>query len=164
MWAQMWICRKSLGQARLSGNCTVTPGSAILVGESGRLMVPMEKCLVHLVPVHKLALPADISDTEFGNLGAKHQAFDGSPGLRVCVIVGRSFVDDLVFTFWLTWCKCEALGSLSFMLRIERCLHGCVFPLGARMCKDSWRNHCYPNERATQNLNRAFVRIFGNVI
>ena len=61
MWAQMWICRKSLGQA----------GSAILVGESGRLMVPMEKCLVHLVRVHKLVLPADISDSEFGNLGAK---------------------------------------------------------------------------------------------
>ena len=70
MWAQMWISRKSLGQARLSGTCpTLTPGSAILVGESGRLMVPVEKCLVHLVPVHKLVLPVDVSDTEFGNLG-----------------------------------------------------------------------------------------------
>ena len=129
----MWIRRKSLGRARLSGTCpTLTPGSAILVGESGRLMV-------HLVPVHKLVLPADLSDTEFGNFGAK----------------GRWAIFAV---------RVKLSGSLSFMLRVEGCLYGCVFTLGARMCKDSWRNHCYPNERATQNLNRASVRIFGNVI
>ena len=61
---------QNLGRARLSVKCpTVTPGSAILVGELGRLLVPMEKCLVHLVPLHKLVLPVDVSDTEFGNLG-----------------------------------------------------------------------------------------------
>ena len=77
-------------------------------------MVLMEKCLAHLVLVHQLVLPADISDTEVGNLGAKHHAFDGSPGLRVCVIFGRSFVGDLVFTFWLTWCKREVFGESFF--------------------------------------------------
>ena len=32
-------------------------------------------------------------------LRGEHHAFDGSPGLRVCVIVGRSFVDDVVLAF-----------------------------------------------------------------
>ena len=61
---------QNFGRARLSVKCpTVTPGSAIVVGELKRLMVPLEKCLVHLVPLHKLVLPAAISDTEFGNFG-----------------------------------------------------------------------------------------------
>ena len=87
--------------------CDFGGGVGAAHGASGKMLGPFGAC-------RKLVLPADISDTEFGNLGAKHQAFDGSPGLRVCVIVGRSFVDDLVFTFWLTCCKCEAFGESFF--------------------------------------------------
>ena len=46
--------------------------------ELGRSMVPMEECLVHLVPLRKLALPSDISDTEFGKFEGNHHAVRGS--------------------------------------------------------------------------------------
>ena len=47
----------------------VTPGCRIVVGELKRLMVPMEKCLVHLVPVHRLAWPAGLSDANISDFG-----------------------------------------------------------------------------------------------
>ena len=40
-----------------------------LVGELKRLMVPMEKCLVHLIPVHRLAWPAGLSDANISDFG-----------------------------------------------------------------------------------------------
>ncbi len=62
---------QSLGRVRLRrDSCpTVTPGCLMLLGDLGRLMIPLEKCLVHLVPLHDLVLPSDLTDSDFAILG-----------------------------------------------------------------------------------------------
>ena len=56
----------------------------------------MEECLVHLVPLRKLALPSDISDTEFGKFGGTTMQ---SGAQSSC---DRAIIRDGL-TFWLTW-------------------------------------------------------------
>ena len=62
---------QGLGRARfLQDACpTVTPGARIWVTELGRFMVPMEKILIHMIPVHDLDWPSDLSDNDIMDLG-----------------------------------------------------------------------------------------------
>lgn len=61
---------QGLGRARPVHLCpTVTPKGRIVVGELGRLMTPMEKLLVHLLPVHTLQFPPNLSDSDIEDLG-----------------------------------------------------------------------------------------------
>lgn len=61
---------QGLGRARPMQLCpTVTPRGLIVVGELGRLMSPMEKLLVHLLPVHSLKLPPSLTDRDIADLG-----------------------------------------------------------------------------------------------
>ena len=47
----------------------MTPGARIWVTELGRFMVPMEKILIHMIPVHDLDWPSDLSDNDIMDLG-----------------------------------------------------------------------------------------------
>jgi site-specific DNA-cytosine methylase len=48
---------------------TVTPSGQIAVTSLGRMLVPMDKLLVHGFPVHRMSFPASISDSELGMIG-----------------------------------------------------------------------------------------------
>ena len=57
-------------RTRLRPLCpTVTPNARIVIGAQGRLMTPIEKCLVHLVPVDELRWPASLTDRDVARLG-----------------------------------------------------------------------------------------------
>ena len=61
---------QSVGWSRARDVCpVVTPGSRIVVGELKRLVLPIEKCLVHLVPVHTLRWPSCLQDSDIADLG-----------------------------------------------------------------------------------------------
>jgi len=47
----------------------ITPVSRVVVGDLGRLMPPVEKLLVHLLPVHCLVFPSTFADRDFADLG-----------------------------------------------------------------------------------------------
>ena len=47
----------------------VTPHAKIVLGAQGRLMTPIEKCLVNLVPVHELKWPASLTDVDVARPG-----------------------------------------------------------------------------------------------
>ena len=48
---------------------TITPGGIIAVKKGGRVLVPVEKLLVHNFPLHKMSVPQDTSDKEMESLG-----------------------------------------------------------------------------------------------
>jgi site-specific DNA-cytosine methylase len=48
---------------------TVTPSGQIAVTSLRRMLVPMDKLLVHGFPVHRMSFPASISDSELGMIG-----------------------------------------------------------------------------------------------
>ena len=61
---------QSVGRSRVRKHCpVVTPGSRIVLGEMRRLMIPIEKCLIHLVPVHRLSWPSSLTDNAIADLG-----------------------------------------------------------------------------------------------
>ena len=61
---------QAVDRVRLAPFCpTVTPHARIVLGAQGRLMTPIEKCLVHLVPVHELNWPASLTDVDVARLG-----------------------------------------------------------------------------------------------
>jgi hypothetical protein len=79
---------QNLGRARLSVKCpTVTPGSAIVVGELQRLMVPLEKFLVHFGAFAQVGLAGCYIRHRVREPRGERDAFDGSPGLRVSEFV-----------------------------------------------------------------------------
>ncbi len=61
---------QSLQFARLS-EClpTVTPRSVIVIGQLRRTMLPIEKCLIHAVPVHEVTWPPDFGDADIADCG-----------------------------------------------------------------------------------------------
>ncbi len=61
------MCRRAWRVRQLCP--TITPGAKILIGDLGRVMLPIEKCLAHLVPVHRLSWPASFTDATFADLG-----------------------------------------------------------------------------------------------
>ena len=76
---------QSLGRARLSVSCpSAQLGSAIVVGELGRLMVPMEKMLGSVEASAQVGLAVGYSTHRAREPQGAHYALDGSPGLRVC--------------------------------------------------------------------------------
>ena len=61
---------QSVGRSRVRKHCpVVTPGSRIVLGEMRRLMIPIEKCLIHLVPVHRWSWPSSLTDNAVADLG-----------------------------------------------------------------------------------------------
>jgi site-specific DNA-cytosine methylase len=62
---------QSLGRARFLHNVcpVITPGSRIWVSELHRFVSPMEKILLHLVPVHQLVWPEALTDTDVSCMG-----------------------------------------------------------------------------------------------
>jgi hypothetical protein len=62
---------QSLGRARFLHNVcpVITPGSRIWVSELHRFVSPMEKILLHLVPVHQLVWPEALTDRDVSCMG-----------------------------------------------------------------------------------------------
>ena len=59
-----------MNRSRLSSTCpAVTPNAKIVLGEFGRVMTPIEKCLVHLVPVDQLRWPDALTRRDVARLG-----------------------------------------------------------------------------------------------
>jgi hypothetical protein len=53
-----------------TGICpTVTPNGLICVGRANRIMMPIEKLLVHGFPLHRMNIPASTSDAVLASLG-----------------------------------------------------------------------------------------------
>ena len=48
---------------------TITPGGHVIVAQFKRSMAPMEKLLIHGLPLHRMALPSSISDAEWESMG-----------------------------------------------------------------------------------------------
>eukprot|EP00435_Cladocopium_sp_Y103_P074412 s326_g48.t1 len=48
---------------------TITPGAHIVLGPAGRALLPVEKLLLHALPLHRMALPDGISDSELESMG-----------------------------------------------------------------------------------------------
>ena len=61
---------QSLSRTRGKAVCpTVTPGGRIVIGQQRRVLAPIEKCLVHLVPVHELSWPDTLTQSDVAQLG-----------------------------------------------------------------------------------------------
>ena len=61
---------QSLSRTRGKAVCpTVTPGGRIVIGQQRRVLAPIEKCLVHLVPVHELSWPETLTQSDVAQLG-----------------------------------------------------------------------------------------------
>ena len=48
---------------------TVTPGGVLIVREAGRVLTPMEKLIVHGIPVHRLIWPDGLADQDVASMG-----------------------------------------------------------------------------------------------
>lgn len=99
---------QALGRARpaqVSACPTVTPRGRIVVGELGRLMVPIEKLLVHLFPVHTLQFPRCLTDADLADLG----------GNTMHLMAAGASV-------WQSQCSsCACAAGLDKMIALRRC-------------------------------------------
>ena len=61
---------QSLGRVPLRSDCTptITPGSHVVVSEARRMLAPMEKLLLHCLPVHTMSFEG-ITDAELEDMG-----------------------------------------------------------------------------------------------
>ena len=60
---------QGLGRAHVRAHCpTITPGGKVLVGGLRRVLGHWDKCLLHLVPVHRLQWPRSLSEQKIGDL------------------------------------------------------------------------------------------------
>ena len=48
---------------------TITPGGHVIVGEVKRALAPLEKLLIHGLPLHRMELPDSISSAEWESMG-----------------------------------------------------------------------------------------------
>ena len=68
---------------------TITPNSNIVVTSLGRQLVPVEKLLLHGLPVHSMRFPGSLSDKDIGVLGGNtmHVACVGAALLLASALV-----------------------------------------------------------------------------
>jgi hypothetical protein len=66
---------------------TVTPGSVICVRACGRVLSGLEKLLIHGFPVHRMNIPASISDSTLGDLGGNTMHLK-CVGLAIMIAIG----------------------------------------------------------------------------
>ncbi len=80
-----------------SGQCPcVMPGSKIIVAKVGRMMLPIEKLLVHLFPVHEMHIPASLGGGDIARLGGNTMHLKA---VGLALLIGSSCID---------WSKAEA--------------------------------------------------------
>eukprot|EP00435_Cladocopium_sp_Y103_P069126 s117_g32.t1 len=82
---------QSLGRVPLRSDCapTITPGSHVVVSEARRMLVPMEKLLLHCLPVHTMSFEG-ITDAELEDMGGNMMHLQT---VGVAMLVAISFVD-----------------------------------------------------------------------
>ena len=69
---------------------TITPGSHIVVGAFGRTLISHEKLLLHGLPLHRMVLPKEISDSELESMGGNMMHLQT---VAVAMVVALSLVD-----------------------------------------------------------------------
>lgn len=84
---------QSLGRnpARTDGTLpTITPGGHVLVEDAQRSLVPVEKLLIHALPLHLLKLPSCLSDKDIEKMGGNMMHLQT---VAVAMMLALSFVD-----------------------------------------------------------------------
>ena len=71
---------------------TITPGGHIIVAEAGRCVLPIEKIMLHALPVHRLKIPHDVSDKEISDMGGNMMHLQT---VGVAMVLAMSLVDWL---------------------------------------------------------------------
>lgn len=68
---------------------TITPGSILAAREAGRVISPLEKVLLHGFPVHRMLIPAEITDSQLESMGGNtmHVHVVGAAILMVLALV-----------------------------------------------------------------------------
>ena len=76
---------------------TITPGAHILMAEAGRALAPMEKLLMHALPLHKMTIPSNVSDSELEDMAGNmmHLQFADS---GFAMLMAISLVDWMSLT------------------------------------------------------------------
>ena len=69
---------------------TITPGAHIMLGCAGRALLPVEKLLLHALPLHRMILPDGISDSELESMGGNMMHLQT---VAVAMAVALSLVD-----------------------------------------------------------------------
>ena len=69
---------------------TVTPGSRTVVGELRRVMLPIEKILVHAFPIHEVTWPPGFKDQDFADLGGNTMHL---MAVAKAMLIGMALVD-----------------------------------------------------------------------
>ena len=69
---------------------TITPGAHIVLGPVGRILLPIEKLLLHALPLHRMVLPDDISSSEIEDMGGNMMHLQT---VAVAMAVALSLVD-----------------------------------------------------------------------
>ena len=68
---------------------TLTPGGHVLMAEAKRALIPLEKMLVHGLPLHNMRIPAEVSDADMEEMGGNmmHLATVGIAMLMATALV-----------------------------------------------------------------------------
>ena len=69
---------------------TITPGSHLVFGRAGRALAPMEKMLLHALPLHKMKFDHSLKDTDFEDMGGNMMHLQT---VGVAMLVGMSLVN-----------------------------------------------------------------------
>ena len=69
---------------------TITPGAHIALGFAGRVLLPIEKLLLHALPLHRMVIPDGISDSELESMGGNMMHLQT---VAVAMAVALSLVD-----------------------------------------------------------------------
>lgn len=69
---------------------TITPGSHIVIAAFGRTLVPHEKLLLHGLPLHRMVLPKNISDSELESMGGNMMHLQT---VAVAMVIALSLAD-----------------------------------------------------------------------
>ena len=69
---------------------TITPGSVVPIPGGNRVMIPIEKLLVHGLPLHRMALPAGISQKQWANMGGNTMSV---PVVGAAILLSMLLVD-----------------------------------------------------------------------
>ena len=128
---------------RVDGVCpTIARNSVIVVAEAGRIMVPLEKLLVHNFPLHKMKLPCDVTATTLSNLGGNtmHLASIG-----LALLIGIGLID---------WSKNAASPGQKPRGHVPRAPGVIVFPRSAAPASSQKRQAAKASARRAKRVRR----------
>lgn len=107
---------------------TLTPGGAVALKSAGRTILPIEKLLLHGLPIHTMNLPEDLSSSDWSKLGGNTMSVQ---------VVACATVLAMAMVDWsLPACYAQPVAPTCHPAGASAGQKACQHPCGNRTCKD----------------------------